>query len=94
MRVKKIALILRKGGSFHHEGQKIEAVRPGDGYAVMVFLEPSQIDEDFGYPVWVPSAEELEQIKKALDKSDELTHKLLGHGWTGKRTFFKLHEFM
>lgn len=94
MRVKKIALVLRKGGFFHYEGQKIEAVRPGEGYAVMVILEPSPIDKDFGCSVWVPSADELEAIKKALDKSDELTHKLLGHGWTGKRTFFKLYEFM
>ena len=94
MRVKEILVVLRKDGFFHHDGRRIPAVRPGSGYGVMVILEPSQIDLDFGVPVWVPSQDELEQIQKALRKSDELTHELLGHGWAGRRPFYKLEDFM
>ena len=94
MKIREIVLVLRKDGFFHYKGRRIQAARPGEGWGVMVILEPSQIDVDFGCRVWVPSADELEQIRKALDKSDELTHRLLGHGWGGKQTFFKLYEFM
>ena len=94
MRIKKIGLILRKDGFFHYEGREIKAVYPEQGYGVMVFLEPSQIDKDFDANVWVPSAKELDQIRKALDKSDELTHELLGRGWGGARPYYKLEDFM
>jgi hypothetical protein len=36
----------------------------------------------------------LQLILEALDESDELTHELLGHGWNGKRPFWKLQDFM
>lgn len=94
MRIREIAIVLRKDGFFHWNGQKIKAVYPGEGYGVMVFLEASQIDKDFEAYVWVPSAEELEEINKKLSKSDELTHELLGRGWAGKRPFWKLEDFM
>jgi len=94
MRIKKIAVVLRKDGFFHWNGQLVKAVYPGEGYAVMVELEPSPIDKDFETLIWVPSADELERIRRELDKSDRLTHDLLGHGWNGKRPFWKLHEFM
>ena len=94
MRVKEILVVLRKDGFFHYQDRRIPAVRPGDGYGVMVILEPSQIDTDFGTYVWVPSQDELEQIQKALRKSDELTHELLGRGWAGIRPFWKLEDFM
>lgn len=94
MRVKKIALVLRKDGVFQYEGREIRAARSGSGYAVILFLEPSPVDKEFQAFVWIPSADELEQIQKALNKSDELTHDLLGHGWGGKRPFYKLYEFM
>jgi len=87
MRVREIAIVLPND-------RKVKAIYPKEGYGVMVFLEPSSIDKDFEANVWVPSAEELEQIKKALDKSDDLTHKLLGHGWEGKRPFWKLEDFV
>jgi len=95
MRIKKIAVVLRKDHYFCLEdGRRIRAVYPNEGYAVMVFLENSPIDKDFEANVWVPSVEDLEKIKAALDKSDNLTHKMLGHGWTGKRPFHKLEDFM
>ena len=94
MRLKKVAIVLRKDGFFHYEGRQIKAVYPNQGYGVMVFLEPSPIDKDFEANVWVPSAKELEQIQRALDKSDELTHDLLGRGWGGARPFYKLEDFM
>lgn len=68
--------------------------RVREGYAVMLFLVSSPIDKDFGSCVWIPSVEDLDKIKAALDKSDDLTHDLLGHGWGGKRPYWKLYEFM
>ncbi len=94
MRVKKIAVVLRKNGFFHLENRKIKALYPKDGYGVLVFLENSPIDKDFEACVWVPTAEDLERIRAALDKSDDLTHKMLGHGWSGKRPYWKLQDFM
>ena len=94
MRVKKIAIVLRKDGFFLYNDRKIQAVRPGQGYGVMVILEPSQIDEDFGVPVWVPSQEELEQIRRALKRSNELTHELRGRGWGGRRPYWRVEDFM
>jgi len=94
MNASEIAIILRKNGFFHWNGKLIKSVYPGEGYVVMVFLDPSPIDKDFETRVWIPSVEELEKIKEALDKSDDLTHDLLGHGWNGKRPYWKLHEFM
>ncbi len=94
MKIREIAIVLRKEGFFHWNGKLIKAVYPREGYAVMVFLESSRIDKDFEAYVWVPSAEELEEIRRKLDKSDDLTHRLLGHGWNGKRPFWKLEDFM
>jgi len=67
---------------------------PCPGYAVALVLKPSQADRDFGVPILFLSADELEVIQRALDKSDELTHQLLGRGWGGKRPFWKLEDFM
>jgi len=96
MRVQKIAVVLRKEGFFHVGERKIKAVYPREGYVVMVFLEPSPIDEDFGFPVLVLSCKELEELEKKMKESDELTYKLRGEkGWLhGARPFFKVHEFM
>jgi hypothetical protein len=94
MRIREIAVILRKDGFFHYNGRLIKAVYPAVGFGVLVFLEPSEIDKDFEANVWVPSAEELEQIGKALDESDRKTHELLGHGWNGVRPYWKLEDFM
>ena len=43
---------------------------------------------------WAPKEEELQTIREAMGRSDELTHKLLGRGWGGKRPYYMLHEFM
>ena len=94
MRLREIDIVLRKNGFFHWNGQRIKAVYPREGYVVMVFLDPSPIDKDFEAHVWVPSAEEIEEILRKMDKSDKLTHDLLGHGWNGKRPFWKLEDFM
>jgi len=65
-----------------------------DGYGVALILEPSQVDLDFGYPTLFLSEDEATLIGEAFDKSDELTEKVLGRGWTGKRPYQKLHHFM
>jgi len=94
MRIIEIAIIPRKDGFFHWNGKLIKAVYPNEGYGVMVFLESSPIDKDFEVSVWVPSVEELGDIQRALDRSDKLTHELLGHGWNGKRPYWRLEDFM
>jgi len=94
VRVKKIVVVLRQGGFFHYDHHRIPAVRPGEGYGVLVILEPSQIDTDFGTYVWVPSQNEIEQILRALKKSDELTHELRGRGWAGRRPYWRVEDFM
>jgi len=94
MRLQSVELVLRDGGFFHYRGQRIKAVYPKRGYAVMVFLEDSPIDLDFGCKVWVPKAAEVERILRLFDKSDRMTYELLGHGWEGERPFHMLEEFV
>jgi len=94
VRVKRILVVLRKDGFFHHGNRRIPAVRPGEGWGVMVELEPSDIDQDFGFPVWVPSQDEIDEILRALKKSDELTHELRGRGWAGRRPYWRVEDFM
>ena len=61
---------------------------PIDGYGVALVLQPSQVDEDFGIPTLFLTTEHLEAIQQALDKSDELTAKLLNRqSWRGKRPY-------
>jgi len=68
---------------------------PVDGYAVALILAPSPADQDFKVPILFMSERELQIIREALDKSDELTHKLLNRGWTeGPRPFVKVEDFM
>jgi len=94
MRILRFAVVLRKDGFFHLDDRKVKAVYPGEGYVVMAFLKPSPIDEDFGFPVLVLSCDELLEIQRKMRESDELTHKLLGHGWNGARPFWKLQDFL
>lgn len=67
---------------------------PVDGYGVALILHPSPADQDFGVPILFLSEDETTVITEAFDKSDELTEKLLGRGWLGKRPYVKLHHFM
>jgi len=67
---------------------------PVDGYGVALILDPSQADQDFGVPILFLSEDETAVIREAFDKSDDLTEKLLGRGWNGKRPYQKLHHFM
>lgn len=96
MKVKSIELVLRKDGFFYHNGEKIKAVYPREGYAVMLFLEPSQIDVDFGVPVVVLTCAQLEELQHKMKESDEKTWRLRGgKGWTnGPRPYTKLHEWI
>mgnify|MGYP001081660312 CR=1 FL=1 len=109
MRLKAVVIILRKNRFFHTgdaiiyrkygelpklKGPKVEAVRKGEGYGVALLLEPSQVDIDLGVPTLFISADEIQAITEALDKSDELTEKLLNRGWAGKRPYLKIHHFM
>lgn len=101
MQISSVEFTKRFDGFHYFRDRKIQAVRVGNGFGALVTFEMSQIDHDFKEAlhsnevgVWVPSAEELEQIKQALDKSDRLTHDLLGRGWNGKRPYWKLEDFM
>jgi len=109
VRLRAVVIVLRKNGYFHtgqaitfrsYDGftgfpyQRVPAVRRGNGWGVALVLRPSQVDRDFGVPVLFLEADEIEVIQKALDKSDELTHQLLGRGWGGKRPFWKVEDFM
>jgi hypothetical protein len=67
---------------------------PVDGYGVALILESSPADQDFGVPILFLSEDEASVIGEAFGKSDELTEKLLGRGWAGKRPYLKLHHFM
>jgi hypothetical protein len=67
---------------------------PVDGYGVALILEPSPADQDFSVPILFLSEDEASVIGEAFGKSDELTEKLLGRGWAGKRPYLKLHHFM
>jgi hypothetical protein len=67
---------------------------PVDGYGVALILEPSAADQDFGVPIMFLGEDESLTIREAFDKSDDLTEKLLGRGWNGKRPYQKLHHFM
>jgi len=108
MIVRAVVIVLRKDGFFHtgdaivyrnYRGfkgfpyRRVEAVRKGSGYGVALVLQPSQIDSDFGVPTLFLTAEHLKTLEEAFDKSDHLTHKLLGHGWNGPRPFWKLEDF-
>jgi len=66
MRVKSIELVLRKDGFFHYNGSRVKAVYPREGYAVMLFLEPSQIDLDFREPVVVLSCDQIKEINRNM----------------------------
>jgi hypothetical protein len=68
--------------------------KPVDGYGVALVLEPSPADQDFGVPILFLSEDEVNVIREAFEKSDKLTHDLLGRGWTGKRQFLKVEDFM
>jgi len=110
MRLRAIVLILRKNGYFHlgetrivrsYDGwngfgnRKVKAAYPRAGYGVALILKPSQVDEDFGVPTLFLTQEQLEAIQEAMEKSDELTYRLLGRGWFhGKRPYFKLADLM
>jgi hypothetical protein len=95
LRVKRIDLMRREGGFFHKwNGEKVAAVKHGEGVGVAVFLEESQADRDFGEFVWFPTDEELWRIIKLLYRSDRETHKMLGHGWEGKRPYHMLEDFI
>ena len=109
MRVRGISLVLRKDGFFElDDGRRIPAVHPGNGYGVVMVCKPSQLDVDFGLPDIVYKilkeynvvfyvfleADHLEELQHKFKKSDELTHDLLGHGWAGRRPFWKLEDFM
>lgn len=68
---------------------------PIDGYAVALILKPSQADLDFGLPTFFLSEDHVEKVREAFRESDELTHKILGRGWSnGPRPFLKVEDFI
>ena len=66
-----------------------------NGYGVAMILQPSPIDDVFGVPTIFLKDDELRSIMEAFNRSDELTHRMLGHGWTrGPRPYLELWEMM
>ena len=93
------AIIYRSYGGF--SGFSVPSVsayyrknKPVDGYGVALILESSPADQDFGVPILFLSEDQANVIREAFEKSDKLTHELLGRGWTGKRQFLKVEDFM
>ena len=94
----KDAIIHRSYGGFSgfpisHVPAYYRKNNPIDGYAVALIVQSSPADQDFGVPILFLSEDEVNAIREAFDKSDELTEKLLKRGWTGKRPYQKLHHF-
>jgi len=84
MRIKDVVLVKRVDGFFEFEGRKIPAVHAGNGFGVGLRLEPSQADQDFGFPILFVTNEDVSTIRKAFLKSDKLTFQLVGHGWKNR----------
>ena len=81
------------------EGFRADSVRSvrssPNGWAVGVVMTSSPIDDLAGVSLWFPKAWQLEMILDALDRSDELTHKMIGHGWfRGPRPYIRLEDFI
>jgi len=83
------------------KGPLVTSVRPKRGFGALCVLRRSQLDYDLLHPadqreymLYFPEEDEKNVINDAFDKSDDLTEKLLGRGWTGKRPYQKLHHFM
>ena len=117
-----IVLVKRKNGFFYLnrrnvfkqydprftlKRKKIQAVHPGSGWGVALIFRSSQVDRDFGYPVWFPDhthqmdlyrlSDELKRIAidlgDAFLESDERTYRMLGRGWTvGPRPYGRISE--
>ena len=111
MRLQAIVLIPRKEGILRlseaeniialegwggFKADAVPSVRPTmNGWAVAVVMEQSPIDMAAGCNLWFPKAWELEELLKALQRSDELTHQMLGHGWIkGPRPYIRLEDFI
>ena len=111
MRLKAILLIPRRNGILRlSEAEKIitigswsgfkaaevKSTRPTpDGVAVGVVMDHSPIDDLAGAFLWFPKAWQLEMILDALDRSDQLTHRMIGHGWNrGPRPYIRLEDFI
>jgi len=110
MRLQAIVLIPRRDGVLRlsealnvialegWKGFKVNAVpsvrSSPNGWAVGVVMEHSPIDKAAAADLWFPKAWELEEILKAMQRSDELTHQLLGHGWLkGPRPYIPWEEY-
>jgi hypothetical protein len=88
--------IIVLGGWRGFEAEAVPSVRSSpNGWAVAVVMEQSPIDEASGADLWFPKAWELDEILKALQRSDRLTHRMLGHGWIrGPRPYIRLEDFI
>jgi hypothetical protein len=110
MHVKRIDIVKRQNGYFHLTDRKVKSYRKGDGYGVDVVFEASPLDCDLGnlpqetlsilnatnqeFHFFI-TAKDLKRIELLMDKSDNLTFQLLGHGWDHpERPFHKLEEFV
>ncbi|RLG96196.1 hypothetical protein DRO29_05100 [Candidatus Bathyarchaeota archaeon] len=111
MRLKAILLIPRREGILRlsqaetviaigswegFKAREISAFRPTpDGWAVAVVFQGSPIDEKAGCNLWFPQAGEIQDILKAMDRSDYLTAEVLGRGWSrGPRPYLPLWTLM
>jgi len=91
MRIRDIPHITRLSGFFHWRGQRVPAIHKGDGVGVALYLERSQVDEDFDLSLkeglLFLSLEEWKDLAVHFKKSDLATMRLIKHGWKGKLPF-------
>ena len=93
--VKRVDLVRREDGYFMGwKGKRVKAVKHGNGVGVGVYFERSPVDDDFNELVWFPTDADLMRILNLLHESDRETHKMLGHGWEGKRPYHMLAEML
>jgi len=111
LRLKAIVLIPRRDGILRlseaekiivfgdWEGFRVDSVpsvrSAPNGWAVGVVMRRSPIDDLIGAFLWFPKACDIDLITEAMNRSDRLTHDMLGHGWSrGPRPYIRLEDFI
>ena len=111
MRLKAIVLIPRRDGILRlSEAEKIITIgswsgfkaaevrstrSSPNGWAVGAVMDHSPIDDLAGAFLWFPKTWEIDLITEAMNRSDELTHQMLGHGWSkGPRPYIRVEDFI
>jgi len=101
MRLQSIELIRRERGFFRFRDKLIPALRQGNGVGVACLFISSVVDKDFSIALdpqtylWFPTAQQIEDILSAMDRSDDQTFQMLKTEWGGERPRkIMLHDLM